>query len=166
MKPKVNRPKSKDILRALMDPSHPDPVPWSSNELRTMLEHQLAAPLVTEIERLADNAGLKQDRVVKMIGDSKCKTFGELLAHKASTFEMLQLVKDFAKAAMSDPEGLPRDVMRVIYISTILRGQQIPGQRMTTLDKTSINREARRCLSYGWLPDSMHSLIRNALPPS
>jgi hypothetical protein len=127
-----------------------------------ILEHHLATPLATEIERLSDAGKIQQGLVSEWIRDSKCKTFGELIAHDFPSHRMLQLVKDFGKAAMSDPDGLPREVARVIYLSAILRGR-VTGQHVSTLDKASIEREARRCLAWGWLPESTRALFRKGL---
>jgi hypothetical protein len=163
MKPPAANPKSKDILRALMAPSRPDTGAWSSNELREILEHQMAAPLVAEQERFAMLAGCATNRVADLISSSSCRTFGDLLRNKTPPIAALRLVKDFAKAAMADEDDLPRDVARVLYILTILRGQKVSGGQLTGLDDSIIVREARRCLAFGWLPEHVRSLVREGL---
>ncbi len=110
MKRPAANPKSRDILRALMDPSRPDAVPWSSNELREMLEHQMATPLVSEQDRFASLAHCSKNRVTELITASACQTFGDLLQHDAPPFAVLKMVKDFAKAAMDNGDDLPRDL--------------------------------------------------------
>jgi hypothetical protein len=162
MKPPIANRKSKDIMRALMDPSQPDSVPWSSNELRAMLEHQMATPLAAEIERLAGSSDCSQQDAAELIASSNCHTFRDVL-QKEPPATLLRMVKDFAKAAMLDPDGIPRDVGRVIYILAILRGQRHGAKSLTTLDKGSIEREVRRCLSFTWLPETVRAIIRAQL---
>lgn len=163
MKPPAANPKSKDILRALMDPSRPDTVPWSSNELREMLEHQLATPLVSEQDRFAASAHCSKDHVIELIAESACQTFGDLLQHNAPPVAALKMVKDFAKEAMADGDDLPRDVARVLYILAILRGQKLSGDRLTGLDDSIIVRETRRCLAFGWLSEHVRTMLRRGL---
>jgi hypothetical protein len=163
MKPRSAHQRSKDILSAIMDVSQPAMIPWSPNDLRAILEHQLATPLAMEIDRLTQCSGCNREEVSQLIEDSKCRTFGEFLAIANPSRKMLAVIKDFAKSAMSDSEILPRDVARIIYVSVILRGRQIKGRALTTLDADSIEREARRCLSYGWLPESTRDIIRKGL---
>jgi len=156
--------RSKDILRALMDPEQSETVPWSASELAAMLEHQLAAPLMAEVDRLAELNECPRAEVAKLISESKCKTFGDVLREKSPEPELLRMVKDFAKAVMSEPDTLPRDVARILYVASILAGTRVQGGKpLTTLSEASIEREARRCLSFGWLPVAVRKLIRDRL---
>jgi hypothetical protein len=146
-----------------MDPSRPNAVPWSSRELREMLEHQMTAPLASETERFAHLANCAPDHVANRLAHCPCPTFGDLLRHKAPPLDVLTMTKDFAKAAMADQDDLPRDVARVLYVLAILRGQSVPGGRLTALDDAVIVREARRCLAFGWLPDGIQGLLREGV---
>lgn len=160
--PAANR-ESKDILRALMDPSRHDMVPWSSSELRAMLEHQLATPLASEHERFAEIAYCSLEQVSAVIEGCRGDTFGDLLRYESSSIKAVRLVKDFAKESLANEGDLPKEVARVLYIMAILRGRDVGGGHMTSLDDESVEREARRCLTFGWLPEDVRNLIRAQL---
>jgi hypothetical protein len=61
---------------------------------------------------------------------------------------------------------LPKDVARVLYIMIILRALSIGDARITTLDDVSIEGEARRCLTFVWLPNDIREFIRKAIKPA
>jgi hypothetical protein len=155
---------SAEILKRLMDPSRADPVTWSSSELAQMLEHQLNAPLADEIARAAASTNRGSGSAAKILKETGCKTAAELLRHDAPSVPALKLLKDFAKSLMTDQaDSLPRDVGRVLYVLTILRGRAVHLHEVTTLSDESITREARRCLSFIWLPESVRLMIREGL---
>lgn len=143
-----------------MDPSRPDMIPWSSSELRAILDHQLATPLLSERTRLAETACCSVEHVSALIEGSACRTFGDLFACACPDIAAIFLVKDFAKASLTGEGDLPREVARVLYIMAILRGQLCSANPMTSLDSASVEREARRCLTYAWLPDSVRQSLR------
>ena len=162
-RPAGNNHNSKDILRALMDPSRPDPVPWSSHELRAILEHQLASPLDSEAERLAQISGLTVKMVAALLRNTSCVSFGELLMLSPPHLRALKLVKEFFKASLAKDGDLPRDVARCLYVVAILQGQRAGIGQISSLDETSLEREARRCLTFGWLPQEARQLIQRAI---
>jgi hypothetical protein len=159
-KPTTASQRSKDILRALMDPSQPDAVPWSSSDLRAILEHQLATHLVSELDQFAEASQLSSDRVLGILEASGCRTFRDVLKNASESVDAVRLVKDLAKASLAHCGGLPRDVARVLYVLAILRGRQAGVSNLTSLDNVSLERETRRCLTFGWLPDEIRCLLR------
>ena len=154
--------RSKDILRALMDPSQPDAVPWSSSDLRAILEHQLATPLVSEFDQLAEASRLSGDRVLSILEASGCRTFRDAIRNASQSADAIRLVKDLAKASLAQDGDLPRDVARVLYVLAIVHGRQAGVSNLTSLDDASLERETRRCLTFGWLPDEIRRLLRGS----
>ena len=71
--------RSKDILRALMNPTQPDTVPWSSSDLQSILNHQLTTPLASELDQLAEIAQCSREEASLAIESCGCRTFGDLL---------------------------------------------------------------------------------------
>jgi len=159
-KPAPMDPKSKDILRALMDPSLPDSVPWSSRDLCAILEHQLSTLLVAEMDQLAATSRLSHERVSAILQKAGCRTYLDVFEHGSPSADVLRLVKNLAKASLAHEEGLPRDVARVLYVLALLRGRQHGVAGLTSLDDASLDREARRCLTFGWLPEAVRRLLR------
>lgn len=162
-KPPVSSRKSHDILRALLDPSRSETVPWSSSDLGAMLEHQLATSLVAELDRLAERAEYSREDALSIIAGCRCSSFGDLLRADAPSSRALKMVKDYAKGALGTEGDLPRDVARVLYVMAILRGRHVGIEAITSLDEASIVRETRRCLTFGWLPHDIRALLRGGI---
>jgi len=162
-KPPVSSRKSKDILRALLDPSRSETVPWSSSDLRAILEHQLATPLASELDRLAEFAQYSREQASSIIDGCGCYSFGDLLRDDSPSVSALSMLKDYAKGSLVNEGDLPRDVARVLYVIAILRGRQAGSGDITSLDETSIERETRRCLTFGWLPNDIRALLRRGV---
>jgi hypothetical protein len=158
-KPPAADRKSKDILRALMDPSRPDMLPWSSSELRAMLEHQFATSLVSERERFAELSHRSKKEITSIIDSCGCHTFGDVLQDKPASAEVIRLLKDYAKASLAEEGSLPKDVARVMYVMAILRGRNSGDHHVTSLDDVSVKREWRRCLTFGWRSTGRRSSI-------
>lgn len=154
---------SKDIIGALLDPSKPDPVPWYVNDLRAILEHQLATRLTQELDGLAEFSGYSVGDASTIIQVSGCLTFIDLLQANLPSSHALLMFKNYAKGSLTKGGGLPTEVARVLYVSTITRAKQCGFHDISTLDDASIEREARRCLTFNWLPDSIRSLLNKTL---
>ena len=148
---------SKDILRALMDPSEPDAVPWYSNDLRAFLDHQLAAPLVSELDQVAKLSQCSRDEALIVLERCGCRTFGEILESHSGPRRTTWILKEYAKGALTDEDSLPRDVARVLYVAAILRGKQVGITDISSLEDANIEREVRRCLTFAWLPECIAS---------
>jgi hypothetical protein len=144
-----------------MDPRDAEPVPWSSADLKAILSHQLALPLVAEIDQLAAVVKCSPEETSVIIESCGCRTFADLLRSHSTSGRVLRLLKNYAKASLAKRGQLPRDVARVLYMAAILRGRQAGISDMTTLDDARIEREARRCLTFGWLPDDIRELLRD-----
>jgi hypothetical protein len=162
---KRNADRSDDFLRILTDPSPCDEATWRPLELQSILEHQMATSLASELTRFAEVASRPPDDIHVAIAGSGHVTFADVIAHSRPDPGVLRLVKEFAKSSMSiEEEGhLPKDVRRTIYVLAILRGVAIPHARITTLDKVSVIREARRCLTFAWLSENWCAVIRGGI---
>ena len=135
-------------------------MPWSSSDLRAILEHQLATPVVHELDRFAEIRGCSREEVSQIIRSLQCQTFGDLFRDASPSIDAITLAKDFAKASLAEDGGLPRDVARVLYVLAILRARQAGYEDISSLDVESLKRETRRCLTFGWLGDSVRDLLR------
>jgi hypothetical protein len=76
-----------------------------------------------------------------------------------------RLVKDFAKASIETEADLPREVARVLYVLALLPLEEPARRRVSSLDPASLEREARRCLTYGWLPARTRAALVRGLAP-
>lgn len=162
-KPFHENKNSKDIMRALMDPMRPVASDWSSSDLATILEHQLASPLIAELDRFAELSSCSKYQASSIMSGCGSNSFGELIHSPAPSLSALILLKDYAKASLANEGDLPRDVARVLYVIVILRGRQIEAGVVSTLDDASLQREAYRCLTFGWLPENIRELLRRTI---
>jgi hypothetical protein len=46
---------------------------------------------------------------------------------------------------------------------TILQAHSVGATNFTTLDDMSIEKEAHRCLTFGWLPNDIREFIRHRI---
>lgn len=162
-RPFHNNKNSKDILKALMDPSRPSTSQWSSNDLRAMLEHQLITPLIAELDRFADLSNCSRDQASSVITGCGCYSFGDLVSSASPSHSAIKMLKDYAKASLASEGDLPRDAARVLYVIAILRGRYTGTGLVSSLDEASVTREARRCLTFGWLPEDIRELLRRGI---
>lgn len=151
---------SKEILRVLIDPSESRLVGWSPEDLRAILAHQLDASMMAEVDELATAGGMDRDSAVSLITASDCSTYGELLRSPSPSCPLLNLVKAMAKRAMGQEGDIPCDVARVIYVSAILAARRVGHTAITTLADVAVEAEARRCLTFAWLPGDVRALLR------
>jgi len=164
MKSPSSEHSSNAILRVLLDSALPEPCAWSTDDLRALLAHMLATPLRLEISAIATALGASADQVASMIDHCGCDTFGTALRAAAPNTEALRLVKAFAKSFLQPGrQDLPKDVARVLYVASILRARKSGARDVSSLPDADVTREARRVLTYDWLPDDLRALIRQCM---
>ena len=161
MKPPISNHPSNDILKALLDSSRPDLSTWSPGEMCALLEHQLSSALASECGYFAELTGQTPEQCSGILAGCGCRTFGDVLLNGVPSAQAVRLVKDFAKASMgTSPGDLPKEVARVLYVMAILRPENTGIESITTLNPATIQREARRCLTFAWLPKTVRVAIR------
>ena len=134
-------------------------MPWSFEDLRSILMHQLNAPLENEVQRFAEISRFSIEQVQQYLDFCPGQTFAEALEKPVSP-EILEMIKEYAKASLMGDLDLPRDVARVIYIASIQQAQKAGFDQISTLDSASIQREIRRCLTFAWLTNEIRQILR------
>lgn len=163
MKPPCGNRKSKDILHVLLDPLSREIAPWTCDDLRAILEHQLALPLATEVDRLRDSGPGRTQGGSAVPEEWRRRTFQEILMHDAPPLQVLRWIKDYAKASITTEGDLPRKVAHVLYTLTLLKARAIGAPRLTRLDDRSVECAARQCLTLAWLPSQVRQQLRTNL---
>lgn len=164
MKSPSSEHSSNAILRILLDSALPEPCAWSTDDLRAVLAHMLATPLRLEVLPIATALGVPADQVASIINQCGCDTFGTALNGATPNAEALRLVKAFAKSFLQPgQQDLPKDVARVLYVASILRARKCGARDVSSLPNADVTREARRVLTYDWLPDDLRALIRQCI---
>lgn len=137
-------------------PAH---VAWSPADLGPILEHQLAAPLEPDLATLATTPGSLR----KCLAEQRppVRTFAELLHHPAPALELLDQVKQLAKAhrASADPV-LPPEVATVLYYTTLAVALARHGQRLSQLDPATLRDGFTWTLALEWLPALLRPLLQ------
>jgi len=131
---------------------------WEPDELGTILEHQLAAPLEFEVIGV-DRAQLRKLRSQSNT-PAEIETFGDLLGHPQPPVALLELTKQFAKASYSHPERpLPDEVAAVLYLASIVVALVKCGERITRLGDDGLQYGLDRALRQTWLDASTRKLF-------
>ena len=131
---------------------------WEPEELGTILEHQLAAPLEFEVIGV-DRAELRKLRFESNTPD-EIETFGDLLRHPQPPVALLELTKQFAKASCGHPERpLPDEVAAVLYVTSIVVALVRCGKRITRLGNDGLQYGLDRALRQTWLDESTRKLL-------
>ena len=124
---------------------------WAAQDLAAMVRHQLAAPLLVDLEaafpgegqRVAALAGTVQPPVV---------SFGDLLVHASPPVELLRMVKEMAKRAEGSHEHpLPMEVASYFYFASIAAAQRRTGQRISSLSDDRVREGLAWLLGQAWL---------------
>lgn len=150
------------LMARMMDLDLEGPSLWDARDLEAVLEHQLAAPLETDL------AGARPGFAGWLAGLNAAlrppvATFADLFSHPAPPVELLELVKDFAKRRRSDPDGpLPEDIATVLYLAAIAAALVRRGARITRLSGDGLRHGLEWSLRQPWLDPRLRDLFERA----
>jgi hypothetical protein len=137
--------------------------PWQPAELAAVLRHQLAAPVEFD---LAGMGGAVAGRLRTLAASQGLllKSVGDLLRHPQPPIELLEMLKDFAKAHVLHPHSpLPREIATVLYYASILVAMSRCDRQITKLDSDPLSEGVADLLRQEWLDDSMRALFTDGL---
>lgn len=146
-----------------MDTSRRETQPWSGDELRAILEHQLATPIAVELEHSETSLDRSIEEALTSLRSSGCHTFQDLLSADSPPIWALRTLKEFARESRVGEGALPREVARVLHVVAILRARQASVTDFTSLDDANVDREAWRCLMFPWLPDAIRRSLKKGV---
>ena len=82
------------------------------------------------------------------------KSFADLFHHPAPPIELLELVKDFAKANLDHPEsGLPGEIAAALYYTSIAAALVRLDARISQLPDADLQRGLRWTMEQAWLDE-------------
>jgi hypothetical protein len=123
---------------------------WRPEEMGAILLHQLSAPLETGL-------------IPGGAAPTRQMTFGDLLHHPLPPVEMLQRVKEFAKACKLAVDGpLPPEVAAVLYFASIIVARLRCGQRISKLDDDALRMGTEWARDQPWLDPPTRSIFDEA----
>lgn len=135
---------------------------WRPDELAAILRHQMSAPM------LLDLGSFDVATAVRLKGLSEAqglllKSFADLFHHPAPPLELLQLVKNFAKANIDHPDsGLPGEIASALYYSSIASALAHLDKRISQLADADLLRGFCWLEEQSWLDDKTKRLLVEA----
>jgi hypothetical protein len=150
----------------MLDPNGGDSSLWPSEELGNILRHQLEAPLVFDLGRIAPD----WQRMQRLLdegsegGERPLNCFGDLFRHPRPPIELLQLTKEFAKGSRVDPDcPLPIEIATFLYYATLASSLVHHHHRMTRMDNDALRCGLRWVLEQPWIEADIRILFQEAV---
>jgi len=135
---------------------------WGQDELEQIMEHQLKAPLADEIGRIYPEQ-TDDVRDTARAQEPPIETVGDLLRHEQPPIELLQMLKDAAKAARRDKtEALPVEVPTAIYFASIAVALVRGGDSISSLDAEELQKGFAWAAERGWLGEEVEEALEKA----
>jgi hypothetical protein len=129
---------------------------WTDEEMASILQHQLRAPLETELLRRS----LRALSNPQAHHGSLAITFADLLHDQRPPLELLVVVKDFAMDNLRlRDKGLPRNIARVLYCASVLVARLCLGVRISGLSDAKLKARLDWAIQQPWLDPSMRDLF-------
>ncbi len=136
---------------------------WRPDELAAIFHHQMAAPMLVDLGGF-DARSAKQLSAVSEAKGLLLKSFSDLFRHPAPPLELVDMVKDFAKANMEHPEsGLPDEIAAALYYTSIAVAWVRLGERISRLTPRDLQKGLRWGMEREWLDPEIKELLAQAL---
>ena len=145
-----SRAKQLAALMASGDERHPL---WRPEELAAMFRHQMSAPVLMDLGSFDPRTAARLKTLSAAQG-LLLSSFADLFNHPAPPIQLLQLVKDFAKANMDHPEsGLPREIAAALYYASIAAALVRLDTRISQLADADLQSGLRWTQEQAWLDE-------------
>ncbi len=135
---------------------------WRPEELAAIFRHQIAAPMLVDLGGLDAHTASR----LKTLSEAQgllLKSFSDLLHHPVPPVELLELVKNFAKANLDHPEsGLPAEIATALYYSSIAAALVRLDVRISQLPDADLQRGLRWTAEQTWLDEKTKGLLTQA----
>jgi hypothetical protein len=136
---------------------------WRPDELAAIFRHQMSAPVLMDLGSF-DPRTASQLKALTAAQGLLLSSFADLFNHANPPIQLLQMVKDFAKANLDHPEsGLPREIVTALYYASIAAAFVRLDKRITKLSDDDLQRGLRLTQEQPWLDDRTKSLLAEAM---
>ncbi len=136
---------------------------WRPDELAAIFRHQMSAPMLVDLGSFDPRTATRL-RTLSEAQGLLLKSFANLFHHPAPLIELLELVKDFAKANMDHPEsGLPDEIATTLYYTSIAAALVRLDARISQLPDADLQRGLRWTMEQAWLDEKTKELLAKAL---
>ena len=135
---------------------------WRPDELAAIFRHQMSAPVLVDLGTF-DPRSATRLRALSEAQGLLLRSFTDLFHHPAPPVELLELVKDFAKANLDHPEsGLPGEIAAALYYTSIAAALVRLNARISQLPDADLKRGLRWTLEQAWLDEKTKELLAQA----
>ena len=135
---------------------------WRPEELAAIFRHQMSAPVMVDLGAF-DSRTATRLRTLSEAQGLLLRSFDDLFHHPAPPIELLELVKDFAKANLDHPEsGLPREIAAALYYTSIAAALVRLDARISQLPDADLQRGLRWAMGQAWLDEKAKELLAQA----
>ena len=151
-----------DLARLLALSTADDAPQWPSSDLTEMLRHQLATSLIDELQSLE---GIDPQHLRSMIDavTPTIRSFEDLFAHPRPPVELLQYVKEFAKACRDDPACLlPVEISSTLYYACLAVSELRCHERLTSMSSQDVKKGLDWTLKQDWMHPGLRRLFQQA----
>jgi hypothetical protein len=136
---------------------------WRPEELGEVLAHQLAAPVVVDLESLDPGLGARL-RDLCSSRSLVLNSFADLFFHPQPPLELLELTRQFARACRSHPDAmLPHEIATLLYVMSIVVAMLRCGARITTLDDGALRSAIVWLIEQPWVEPRLVGLLNEGL---
>ena len=134
---------------------------WQASELASILRHQLASPIETDLIDLMPDCAQKLSRAGSL---EPGLTYAQLLSMSAPPQEVLEAVKDLAKSIYHEQTAaIPREIGKAIYFATLAAAKLRLGKSISQIDERSLRRGCEWVFTQEWTGDELRQLMRQFL---
>jgi hypothetical protein len=124
---------------------------WTPNDLRMMLDHQLATDIAADTGTLAANAP-----------NCACTRYCEFFpCNLGGCSELASRVKEHFKQLIHSDSDFPKDIAKFFYLMAILRAKRAGIHGVSTMTKENMKRQVSHMLTLGWLSGQSRSMLRD-----
>jgi hypothetical protein len=136
---------------------------WRPDELAAIFRHQISTPMLVDLGSFDPRTATKL-KVVSEAHGLLLKSFSDLFHHPTPPVELLELVKDFAKANLDHPEsGLPGEIASALYYISIASALVHLDKRISKLPDADLRKGLLWTREQAWLDDATKKLLAAAL---
>jgi len=150
-------------LSALMATGEERSKLWQPEELAAIFRHQMSSPVQLDLGAF-DPRTANRLRTLSEAQGLLLKSFSDLFHHPVPLVELLQLVKDFAKANLDQPEsGLPGEIAAALYYTSIASALVRLDRRISQLPDPDLLHGFQRIMEQTWLDEKTKALLAKAV---
>ena len=134
---------------------------WQASELASILRHQLASSIETDLIDLMPDRAQKLSRAGSL---EPGLTYAQLLSMSSPRKEALEAVKDLAKSIYHErTAAIPREIGKAIYFATLAAAKLRLGKSISQIDEQSLRRGCEWVLAQEWSGGELRELMRQFL---